>query len=237
MASLIFTAAISEKVNGLDKLNPRELLKKNNHKIYPLVRISDKSIRLPELDLRRNNDRPSDKELLKKSYLLGEPYKQFSGELNVLITKALWCDIYGFDLEDLALLLSSKTDTGSYRDTHVIAPLLILRENNCISSAIINPLVDAITQSVINAQNTATNYSDLYAQRIFILYWAGYGNHVKAAWIEKIINSQNQDSGWGWGWGNDKRRASHPHPTVFSLLSLIYFLENQPEQAFYPIYK
>lgn len=164
-------------------------------------------------------------------YRLNDPYAKFLEEpWDDVILKALYCDIVSYDDADFSVLKSVKTNDGGYWDTHVLLSLLILQENKCYSSEKIDEQIRQATEKIILAERTDKIFSDLYAERIVFLYWAGLGNVVKKEWVDIVKDNLTDDPGWR----RERAFFSNAHTTGLALLSLIYYREGENRQSFYP---
>ena len=150
--------------------------------------------------------------------------------LDGIVLKALYCDVAGYNDEDFFVLQTLNTHDGSYEDTHFLLSLLFLKINGCYEKNKIEKLIAEASSSIINAEKKDTSFSDLYAERIVMLYWAGYGRSVERAWVDTVKNNFTNDPGWRI---NKFLLFSSSHPTGLALLSLIYYLEDKPQQFFY----
>jgi uncharacterized membrane protein YraQ (UPF0718 family) len=141
------------------------------------------------------------------------------------LIKTLYCDVYGYSEQDFIELLSFRDP--SYGDTHVLSALQILKENGCYDILKLDKLKETIANEM--ARNNDGSSSDLNSEKIVVLYWTGYGNLVEEDWVYSITQSQSEDGGWG------DYVKSESHRTGLSLLALVYFLEQNEKQEFYPI--
>ena len=163
-------------------------------------------------------------------YHLNDKYNKYLMDpWDDILLKGLYADIIEFNQADLNNLLSIKTGKGNYTDTHILLSLLLAKENNGFDKNIINSAIKNLALILVNAQNNDKIFTDLYAERVVFLYWAGFGNLVKKEWIDFIKNSQNEDLGWS----GYEEEGSNPHSTALALLSIIYFKEGKLKQDFY----
>ncbi|MCA9508525.1 MAG: hypothetical protein KC505_08900 [Myxococcales bacterium] len=142
-----------------------------------------------------------------------------------VLIKALYCDEGAYDELDLAILLSMRDYQGGYADTHSLLGIFFLEGNKCLS---LNPqaLESAkknIIGHIIKALEKDKVYSDLYAERVACLFWAGAGHLVKKAWIDIIIHAQRADGGWM----DPAQKQSTVHPTGLSYLSIEYYFNRR----------
>ncbi len=140
-----------------------------------------------------------------------------------VLIKALYCDKSGFDQLDLAILLSMRDHQGGYADTHGLLGLLFLEGNQCLDGGSLNKAKNTIVKTLVEALEKDTVFSDLYAERVACLFWAGAGALVKPEWIQKIKESQRHDGGWA----NVAREDSSPHTTGLAALVIRYLLTGE----------
>lgn len=95
-----------------------------------------------------------------------------------ILLKALYCDITGYDNEDFRILSLLK-NKGGYYDTHFLLGLLFLQNNNCYDKTMVLKEIQQTAILVTKAIEKDSAFSDLYAERITLLYWAGYGKSIK----------------------------------------------------------
>lgn len=140
-----------------------------------------------------------------------------------VLIKALYCDKSGYDNLDLAILLKMRDNIGGYADTHGLLGLLFLEGNQCLDSKRLKKAKDSFIESIIKALEKDEIFSDIYAERVACLYWAGAGARVKPEWIEKIAQSQRPDGGWA----SPGRLDSSLHTAGLAALSMRYFLTGE----------
>jgi len=145
-----------------------------------------------------------------------------------VILKSLYCDKDGYDEFDYAILEMTKDDEGGYLDTHYLLNLLLLEKNNCYHVDKIQEDKEKVIQNILGAQKKDLHFSDLYAERIVFLYWAGEGDQVQEDWIQKIKVSSMPDHGWS----DLGQRTSNPHTTGLAALAVKYFLEGDGSEFF-----
>lgn len=160
---------------------------------------------------------------LNDNYARTEP---FAG----VLLKALYCDKLGYSDYDFGILHTLYNGDGSYWDTHFLLSLIFLKNNNCYDIEEVDSAIKKVSISIIQGAKKDTEFTDVYAERIVMLYWAGYGNFVEKAWIEKV-KEHFIDNPPGW-----KAASFLPYPnshtTGLSILSLIYYLDGENYQPF-----
>lgn len=197
----------------------------------PLKRLIDPEYPVPDLRFyRRAYPLEPLAEINNNSYLLNSPYEKYLRDpYDDILFKALYCDLGTYDESDFAILKSIQTETGDYADTHYLLGLLVLRENQCFDQERIKTEIAATANDIVKAAEQDTHFSDLFAERIVFLYWAGLGDRVKEKWIDRIIQKLTDDPGWRDG----EAEYSNAHTTGLALLALIYFESGQAKQDFY----
>jgi len=196
--------------------------RENTYDNNPFIRFLNKGKYIASLKFSKSED---------DSYKINPEY-EFALEyrLDGIVLKALYCDVVGYNDEDFSILQTLNHGDGSYEDTHFLLSLLFLKINGCYDRNKIEKSITEATGSIINAEENDTSFSDLYAERIVMLYWAGYGRSVEGTWIDTVKNNFTNDPGWRI---NKFLLFSDSHPTGLALLSLIYYLEGKPQQSFY----
>lgn len=163
-------------------------------------------------------------------YLIDPPYDAFLRDpWDDILYKALYCDFSGYDAGDFALLTSRRDGSGGYADTHVLLGLLFLRDNGCYDLPERKAATAQIVRDIARAAQDDLFWSDLYAERIVFLYWAGSGHLVERDWIRLVREHLTDDPGWRTG----NETTSNAHTTGLALLSLIYFEDGRATQLFY----
>lgn len=212
------------------KFNVTNINNPENFKNDPFKKLLNKNDYVKDLEI-TPKDWDKTGEYNNSYYNVNEKYKKYLIDpWDDILLKALYADILGFDETDFNKLSSLKTGLGDYTDTHIFLALLILKENKGYIKNEIDNMLKALAWSLINAENKDNVFTDLYAERIVFLYWAGLGNLVKKEWINIIINAKNNDMGWS---GYEDEEESNPHSTGLALLSIIYFREGKNKQFFY----
>lgn len=146
-----------------------------------------------------------------------------------ILLKALYCDKTGYDEKDFQTLTSMRENVGGYNDTHYLFALIFLRENHCYNQNVITAEIAKTTRVLTEIEEKEKGFSDIYAERIVMLYWAGFGKDIQKTWIDRIAHSFTEKYGW-----DDKGTTTFTaHTTGFSLLALLYYTENKPQQKVY----
>ena len=158
---------------------------------------------------------------------LNDDYARTEPFAGVLL-KALYCDKLGYTDYDFGILHTLYNGDGSYWDTHFLLSLIFLKNNNCYDATKINSAIKKVAESIATVAKKDTEFTDVYAERIVMLYWAGYGNLVEKAWVDKVKeNFMDNPPGW-------KTVSFLPYPnshtTGLAILSLIYYLEGENYQ-------
>lgn len=208
---------------------PKETLQ--TYEFDPLKRLINPAYRVPNLRFyRRAYPYQPLSDINNNSYLVNPPYEKYLRDpYDDILFKALYCDLDTYNDGDFAILKSIPTKTGDYADTHFLLGLLILRENRCFDQNRIAAEVAAIVPHITKAAQQDVIFSDLYAERITLLYWAGRGDQIREEWIDRITKAVTDDPGWRDG----ETESSNAHTTGLALLALIYFEAGQVQQDFY----
>lgn len=178
-----------------------------------------------------NLKKPRSEVFQNQFYQLPKKYKAtlVHGWDDVLI-KALYCDQTGFDNVDNKILMAMRDNVGGYHDTHYLLALLMLEINQCWSDVNVKYQKQLVVQDIIKALERDRQFSDLYAERVVCLYWAGAKRQVRPDWIQLIKEAQRADGGWPFYLSDPK---SDPHATGLAALSIRYYLTGGREAHFY----
>lgn len=143
-----------------------------------------------------------------------------------VIIKALYCDASGYDDFDQELLGLIRDNEGGYGDTHNLLGLIIIEKLGCRTGEEIFNEKKKVIRSIITAQEVDQEFSDLFAERIVLLFWAGKGDMVDIHWIEGIVKNAQVDNGW-----RDRGDTeANPHTTGLAALSIKYFIAGEMHQ-------
>jgi hypothetical protein len=200
----------------------------------PFYRFFSNDLRMPDLGIDRHVDNSEELAVFVQRFGVESFLYEFSGVSQAVLTdptddvilKALYCDVQGYDAFDYTLLRTMRDESGGYGDTHFLLGILFLTRLGCISDSVVSDDRSAVVARIIAAQKADPVFSDLYAERVVLLYWAGHGDVVSYAWIKKIQEAQMSDGGWR----NVGQDTSDPHATGLSGLALQYFIENADPQ-------
>ncbi|MBU0598434.1 hypothetical protein KKF61_05630, partial [Patescibacteria group bacterium] len=196
----------------------------------PFKRLLNKTIYTSDLSLELKNEINSSSK--NKYYEINDKYLVYlEDDWDDVMLKALYCDVLGYNNEDFQTLFSLRDYTGDYYDTHVYLSLLFLNANNCFLNNDINNQLASIRDILLKAQSDEKEFSDLFAERIVMLYWSGQGDQIKEEWIDIIKQAQNKDGGWPVK--DSFLTGSNPHTTGLALLALQYYSEGNSKQLIY----
>ncbi|XLQ20549.1 MAG: hypothetical protein ACKUBY_02075 [Candidatus Moraniibacteriota bacterium] len=146
-----------------------------------------------------------------------------------VLLEALFCDIQKYDYSDFEKLKEARDFVGGYGDTHYLIGLLFLNSLECMDDDILLGQMKAVIIDIQIAQRGDTLFSDLFAERVVVLYWAGEKENIKYNWIEKIAAHQRVNGGWI----ENGMQESDPHITGLSALAIKYFIEDGFEDVWF----
>ncbi len=147
----------------------------------PAKRLIRKNDYFRDVTFSLNNFRTDDRTPIDNDfYVINEPYAAFLRDpWDDVLFKALYCDQSGYAADDFSILKSIGDGQGGYLDTHALLGMLLLKENRCTDQGAVTDEIGRIVLRIVAALEKDTVFSDLYAERIVFLYWAGYGESVK----------------------------------------------------------
>jgi hypothetical protein len=136
-----------------------------------------------------------------------------------IVVSALYCDRVGLP-PSFPEVLARAASKGGYYLTHVLLAWFWIRENGYESA-----LPDGFVSNVYSANAAIINddptiVSDLRLEAAAFLWLAGQGALIDAAFVERVVASQNEDGGWGAS--QDGRSGSDWHSTTLGLLFLLH---------------
>ncbi|MEN8252358.1 MAG: hypothetical protein ABFQ53_02155 [Patescibacteria group bacterium] len=156
-------------------------------------------------------------------YDIGDKYnKTMTDFTDNVVVKALYCDKSGYDDFDYKLLNLIRDNNGGYGDTHFLMSILFLEKLDCLDKEVLNKDKKSVLENIIKTQKEDEVFSDLFAERVVVLYWAGEGSSVKFPWILKIAKNIKSDGGWR----DVGSYESNPHVTGLSALAIKYFIND-----------
>ena len=148
--------------------------------------------------------------------------------IDEIVVPALYCDRFGLS-DDYASLLEENINLGRYELTHVLLALVWINDNGYEI-----PLSNSTIKNIYRANSNLIddNYvvDDLELEAAVFLYLAGQGELVNPIFIERVIETQNDDGGWSI---SGKSVVSDWHPSVLGLLLLLH--ANSPLDYYPPI--
>lgn len=160
-------------------------------------------------------------------YDVGKKYSPvMTDQTDDVVLKALYCDTSGYSDRDYELLSIIRGHDGGYGDTHYLLSLLFLEKLHCSDMDKIAQDKKAVVDDIVVAQKNDDVFSDLFAERVVVLYWAGKGDLVHPQWIKKIVKNIQDDNGWR----NSDTDVNDPHITGLSALAIKYFIEGKDLQ-------
>ncbi len=165
--------------------------------------------------------------LRQKNGIIDHGFYQFDAETEVyvkdvyddILLRALYCD-FTYTTVDATILDYARDDHGGYIDTHQLIALLFRKAQKCtLVGEDLDAKIDTVARRIIDAQIHDDEFSDLFAERIVVLYWAGYGSEVRRKWIGTIVRAQDVVSG---GWRDDKDEINL-HATALATAALSFY--------------
>lgn len=214
------------KVNQKTGKVPEKYLSflRDKYKENPLKRLIDKNEFIQEIRFDR-----SKKNIASNDFYIVRNIKGNIGTSDKILLKALYCDKVGYEDYDFHALSTMRKNVGDYHDTHYLLGLLFLKNNGCHDKKLINKEIQKTASIITKRENSDKKFSDLFTERIVLLYWSGFGSTVKKDWIERIENNFSKSYGW-----TDKGMTDfYAHTHGLSLLALIYYAENKPSQEIF----
>ncbi|MEM2099369.1 MAG: hypothetical protein QXU99_06490 [Candidatus Bathyarchaeia archaeon] len=131
---------------------------------------------------------------------------------------ALYCDRFGLP-DDYAATLEREANRGGYYLTHVLLALIWIEENGC-EPPVPNEFIQNIYQSTAALIGVDPVVEDLELEAAAFLYLAGRGDLVSNAFIDRVIEAQNDDGGWTRF--HETPGNSDWHATVLGLFILLH---------------
>jgi hypothetical protein len=138
---------------------------------------------------------------------------------DIIISRALYCDRYGFP-SDYYTLLDEAVNQGGYDLTHVLLACIWIQENGC-ELALPNGFIDHVynaTAVIVNRNPMVVN--DLTLEAAAFLYLAGQGERIIPSFVNRILASQNDDGGWEKD--PNGQEGSYWHSTILGLMLLLH---------------
>jgi hypothetical protein len=149
--------------------------------------------------------------------LQAEDLEAVSAEVDSLTVPALYCDQLALPA-DYPALLDRIASLGDYKLTHVLLAWIWIQNNGCEVS-----LPDGFIEGIYLATAALIGdnpvVDDLELEAAAFLYLAGQGALVDNAFVERVIEVQNDDRGWGY---SSETGDSEWHPTILALLLLLH---------------
>lgn len=131
---------------------------------------------------------------------------------NVLLTRALWCDVIALP-PDYLTNLETTAAAGDYQLTHAFGATQLLVENGCGDLAQVSAVQDRLAPQVAELLNESA-VSDLPLQACSLLFWAGHGDLAPSGYLDTVRDARLDDGGWPATSGANK---SDPAASVWGL--------------------
>ncbi len=160
-------------------------------------------------------------------------------KLDDFMIRALYCDINGFDQRDYYLVSKLRDHQGGYGDTHFLIYNLILEKLGCFDRNILQAHRRMVVETILESQSKETEFSDLFAERIVVLAWAGRTHMVQESWVKIILKNQDKDGSWteeNLDYPDEqKRRERIMHATGLAALGLNYYTEKSVKNIWFAL--
>jgi hypothetical protein len=147
-----------------------------------------------------------------------EDLQAVSEEVDQITVPALYCDRMGLP-EDYPAMLQQAAALGDYILTHVLLAWIWIQDNGCEV-----PMPDGFIEAVYSANAALIGndpvVDDLELEAAAFLYLAGQGALVDDAFVERVIEAQNDDGGWLSS--SDTPGVSYWHTTILGLMLLLH---------------
>ena len=122
-------------------------------------------------------------------------------QLDDIMIRSLYCDYNGFNQKDYYLVLQTRDYQGGYGDTHFLIYNLLLQALDCFDLEILKHHEREVVTTIIQAQEyemikESVLFSDLFAERMVVLAWAGRKNHFNPLWIDILLEQQSSNGSW-----------------------------------------
>lgn len=144
--------------------------------------------------------------------------KNATGEFDEIFIPIIYCSDRGVQDANVKLL-AELSDQGGYISAHALLGAYWIKERGCYDEEIIDEIIVAKANELIQAQNQDQEFSDLYAERVAFLIYAGFRQDIKPEWIKTILEAQQNDGGWPTGIGEP---ASY-HATALAMWALVQY--------------
>jgi len=150
--------------------------------------------------------------------------KADKNQLKDPLIQMLYCDYLGTTEDTYNKFKEVRDNQGGYDDTHFLIGALLYKKLCAPTASTVSSDIDSVVASITEAQKTDNQFSDLYAERVVVLYWAGAIDKIDSIWIQKILDAQQSDGSW-------KVEDNVFHITALSSLALKY---NHDSKVDYP---
>lgn len=123
-------------------------------------------------------------------------------------------------------ILRQLFDSGysGYLATHQLLAIMWLKEQG-YQNGRIEPKIKEVIESIVSEQVTENEFSDLFAERITLILYAGYGEKIERRWIKTILDAQKEDGRWISPQPEIDAYISELHTTILAIWALIQYEE------------
>jgi len=80
--------------------------------------------------------------------------------------------------------------------THQLMGFMLMREHRCTGTVDVDLRISLLQQRIVRELNVDFRVTDVYLQRVLMLYWTGAANLVQPVWLNKVLKQQRTDGGW-----------------------------------------
>ena len=80
--------------------------------------------------------------------------------------------------------------------THQLMGFMLRREHRCTGTVDVDLRISLLQQRIVRELNVDFRVTDVYLQRVLMLYWTGAANLVQPVWLNKVLKQQRTDGGW-----------------------------------------
>ena len=109
-----------------------------------------------------------------------------------------------------------------YLSTHQYLAIMWLKEQGYQDDRI-EPKIKEIVEQMLSEQVAEDKFTDLVAERIAFILYAGYAEKIESEWIETILDAQKEDGHWTSPAPKIDAYISDLHTTILAVWALIQY--------------